>query len=332
MKRRTFVRNSALAGIGLSAFGLSYCTNPTSKEGEQTAEASEAETPAALFFKLSLAQWSLNQAIRENGMDPLTFAKTASDLGFEGIEYVNHLYEPIYSKASSVLEGIKSLTEELKTRANDNGVKSLLIMVDGQGDLAIQNAKERLEAVNNHHKWVDMANALGCHSIRVNLFGDGSKEEQYAASTDSLSKLGAYAKDLNINVLVENHGGLSSDPAWLTGIMKDVNMSNVGTLPDFGNFCLKRENGERWEAPCVEEYPDKVEGVKLLMPYAKAVSAKSYEFNDKGEQDKIDYFGMVKMLRDFGYNGYIGVEYEGGGDEIAGIKATKDLLIKAANA
>jgi sugar phosphate isomerase/epimerase len=332
MKRRTFVKNSTLTGIGLSALGLSYCTNPETGNKDQENTSTSTNSSEELFFKLSLAQWSLNQSIKKNGMDPFAFAKTAADLGFEGIEYVSQLYEPIYSKASSELEGFKKLTSELKSRASDNGINSLLIMIDEEVDLAIQNNKERLEAINNHHKWVDMANALGCHSIRVNLFGDGTREEQYAASVDSLSKLGTYAKDLNVNVLVENHGGLSSDPAWLTSIMQEVNMANVGTLPDFGNFCIRRENGERWEAPCVEEYPDKVEGVKLLMPYAKAVSAKSYAFNQKGEQDAVDYYAMVNMLRDFGYNGYIGVEYEGGGDEIAGIKATKDLLIKAANA
>ncbi|MEZ5058202.1 MAG: sugar phosphate isomerase/epimerase family protein [Saprospiraceae bacterium] len=329
MKRRTFVRNSALAGIAMSALGLSYCTQPTSKESSET----EDETSdSKLFFKMSLAQWSLNQSIREGGMDPMTFAKEASDLGFEGIEYVSQLYKPVYEKAATEEEGVAQLAKDLKKLAAENNVQSLLIMIDGEGDLSILDEAERLKGVENHHKWVKAAAEMGCHSIRVNLFGDGTKEEQFAASVDSLNRLGTFAKDYNINVLVENHGGYSSDPDWLVGVMQEVNMSNVGTLPDFGNFCLKREGGERWGAPCIEEYPDKVEAVKKMMPYAKAVSAKTYAFNEKGEQDTIDYYKMIAMIRETGYNGFIGVEYEDGGDEKAGIIATKELLIKAANA
>jgi sugar phosphate isomerase/epimerase len=263
-------------------------------------------------------------------MDPFAFAQTASELGFEGLEYVNQLYEPMYLNASNQLQAVSKLAGRLKQEATKHDIPSLLIMVDHEGDLGVQDAQERIQNVENHHKWVDAAHAMGCHAIRVNLFGEGSREAQQEASADSLRRLGEYARDLEINVLVENHGGLSSDPSWLIAVMHDVNMTNVGTLPDFGNFCIKREDNARWDKPCIETYPDKVDGVKRLMPFAKAVSAKSYVFNEAGTQDEIDYFAMVNMLREAGYSGYIGVEYEGGGNEIAGIKATKDLLLKAA--
>ena len=326
MKRRNFVKNTSLAGIGLSALGLAAC-----KDSSSTQTSSETDPMSKVFFKFSLAQWSLNQAIREHGMDPYTFAKEAADMGFEGIEYVNQLYGKDYKDVPNVLEAMKSLTAKLKSTSAEAGVKNLLIMIDGEGDLGIQDEKERLVGVENHKKWIDCIKELGGHSIRLNIFGEGSREEQAAASSDSLRRLGEYGKDMGINILVENHGHLSSDPDWLVGIMKNVNMDNVGTLPDFGNWCMKRPEGTRW-GDCLEEYPDYVEGTKKLMPFAKAVSAKSNEFNEKGEQDKIDYYKMIKMIKESGYDGFIGVEYEGGGDERAGILATKELLIKAANA
>ena len=327
MKRRTFVKNTSLAGMSFGAFGLVGCGNSSSS---QSTVESETDQMNKVFFKFSLAQWSLNEAIREHGLDPFTFAKEAADMGFEGLEYVNHLYESSYKDAPNLLDAMKGLTAKLKSTSAAAGVKNLLMMIDNEGDLGIQDEKERLVGVENHKKWIDCIKELGGHSIRLNVFGEGTAEEQAAASADSLRRLGEYGKDMGINVLVENHGHMSSDPDWLVAVMKDVNMDNVGTLPDFGNWCMKRPEGVRW-GECLEEYPDYVEGTKKLMPFAKAVSAKSYEFNDKGEQDKIDYFKMIKMVKETGYTGFIGVEYEGGGDERAGILATKDLLIKAAN-
>jgi len=307
MKRRTFVKTGSLAGLALGTLGFSACTNSSSNENASSKNPEPVIDP--IFFKWSLAQWSLNQSYREHGVDPMTFAKTASELGFEGLEYVNQLYGKSYKEADNQLEAVKNLTAELKKHAADNGMKNLLIMIDGEGDLGIENEKERLIGVENHKKWIDSIKELGGHSIRVNIFGEGSREAQAGNSADSLRRLGEYAKDMNINVLVENHGHLSSDPDWLVGVMKNVNMPNVGTLP-----------------------ADFVEGTKKLMPFAKAVSAKSHAFNEKGEQDDIDYFAMMKMIKETGYTGFIGVEYEGGGDEKAGILATKELMIKAAKA
>jgi len=237
MKRRTFVKNTSLASIGLGAFGLTACNNSSSN---QTTTKSETDSMSKVFFKFSLAQWSLNQNIREHGMDPFSFAKEAADMGFEGIEYVNQLYEPFYLEAPNKLKAVKDLTSKLKKRASDNGVKSLLTMIDHEGDLGIKNEVERLKNVDNHKVWIDSIKELGGHSIRLNIFGEGTAEEQAAASSDSLRRLGEYGKDMGINVLVENHGHMSSDPDWLVSVMKNVNMDNVGTLPDFGNWCMKR--------------------------------------------------------------------------------------------
>jgi len=325
MKRRDFLYAGAL---GMGSVGWMACSgNAVESTTQKTIPLKEDK--AAPFFKLSLAQWSLNRAFREQGKDPMDFAKMAAGWGFEGIEYVNHLYASIYKEAKGNMGAVlKKMGDDLNIRAKDAGVQSLLIMVDGEGDLATSDPKKRAEAINNHHKWIDMAQQLGCHSIRVNLLGDGGKEEMMEHSSSSLTKLCEYAKTGNVNVLVENHGGYSSDPQWLTMVMKNVGMKNVGTLPDFGNFCIKREGGERWGAPCVEEYPDYYEAVKMMMPYAKAVSAKSYAFNEKGEETKIDYHKMMKVVKEAGYKGFVGVEFEGEAAEEEGILATKNLLLK----
>ena len=169
---------------------------------------------------------------------------------------------------------------------------------------------------------------MGCHSIRVNLFGEQDPEAWVANSVRSLKALAAYAASKNVSIIVENHGGLSSNGNLLARVMKEVGMDNCGTLPDFGNFCLKREGGARWGAPCVEEY-DMYQGMKDLMPYAKGVSAKSYAFNEAGDETKIDYYKMMQIVRDSGFEGFVGIEFEGDVDDpTAGIAATKALVLK----
>jgi len=198
-------------------------------------------------------------------------------------------------------------------------------MIDGQGDLATPDAQKRREAVENHYKWVDAAAAMGCHAIRVNLSGSNDPEEWVASSVDGLTQLATYAKDKDIEVLVENHGGLSSNGAMLAEVMTQVGMENCGTLPDFGNFCIKRS-----ETGCAEEY-DIYKGIAELMPHALAVSAKSNNFDAEGNEVRLDYPRILQIVKDAGYTGFIGVEYEGNVlSEEEGIIATRDLLIKAA--
>ncbi|WP_238388468.1 sugar phosphate isomerase/epimerase family protein [Christiangramia aestuarii] len=317
--------------LGFFSLFLSFTACKQKSENEDKASAiTKSEKPAdALFFKLSLAQWSLHPLIHDGTIDPLDFARTASEMGFEGIEYVSGFYSEKLKDAKDPERKMQEILDTLKARSEKYNMRNVLIMVDGEGDLAANDVTERDKAVENHKKWIDAASFLGCHSIRVNLFGSDIPEEWQANSIDALKKLSAYGAEKNINVLVENHGLLSSNADLLVEVMRQVNMENCGTLPDFGNFCLKREGDARWDADCVEEYP-RYEGVEKMMPYAKAVSAKSYTFNSTGEEELIDYKKMLKIVKEGGYSGYIGVEFEGEEDSAKeGIQKTKDLLIKA---
>lgn len=265
-----------------------------------------------LFFKISLAEWSYNRALKAGQMTNLDFpAKARKEFGIEAIEYVNQFFK---DKA-----GDTAYLNELKGRCKDNDVKSLLIMCDEEGDLGDADKVRRTTAVENHFKWVDAAHFLGCHSIRVNCAGKGSPEEVAAAGADGLARLSTYGSKAGINMIVENHGGYSSNGRWLAGVIKSVGMPNCGTLPDFGNFDLGNNN-----------WYDRYQGVEELMPFAKGVSAKSYEFDAKGDCIETDYVRMLKIVKAAGYRGYIGIEYEGSVlSETDGIRATLNLLQRA---
>ena len=260
-------------------------------------------------FKISLAQWSWHKRLFgeiEHKLDHLDFVKEAHTLGVTAVEYVNIFF---MDKA-----GDTKYLAEMKKRAGDLGVKSLMIMCDDEGALGDPEPNLRSRAVSNHHKWVRAAKYLGCHSIRVNAYSKGSYDEQQKLAADGIRKISEYAAGHDINVIVENHGGLSSDGRWLTGVIKKVEMPNCGTLPDFGNF-----------PPETDIYNT----IEMLMPYAKSVSAKSYDFDEKGDETKIDYYRMMKIVLDAGYKGYVGIEYEGERlSETDGIIATKKLLEK----
>jgi len=261
------------------------------------------------LFDISLAQWSLHNTFFKKQADPLDFAKIAKEeYDINAIEYVNQFFK---DKAKD-----EKYLKELAKRANDHGVKSLLIMCDGEGNLGDPDEKKRKQAVENHHKWVDAAKFLGCHSIRVNAASGGSYEEQVERAASGLAALTEYAAKQDLNVIVENHGGLSSNGQWLAAVMKKVNMPRCGTLPDFGNFRVS--NSEMY---------DRYKGVAELMPFAKAVSAKTHDFNAKGDEIHTDYRKMMKIVLDAGYHGFVGIEYEGGKiSESEGIKASKKLL------
>ena len=279
-----------------------------------------------LFFKLSLAQWSLNKGIHSGEFDPYDFAKTAKELGFSGLEYVNQLYSDVMDSRNKQL-AIKKFIKKSNDAAKRNNIQNLLIMIDSEGDLAASNVRKRNTAIENHKKWIDAASQMGCHSVRVNLYGVEQKSKWMEYSSYSLSRLSEFSKDFNINVIVENHGSLSSNAELLMQVINNVNLKNCGTLPDFGNFCIKRVEGDLYESECVKEY-DRYRGIKEMMPKAFAVSAKSNSFNNKGDEVYTDYLKMLKIVKESGYDGYIGVEYEGSGlSEIEGILATKNLLI-----
>lgn len=260
-------------------------------------------------YGISIAQWSLHKELFAKKMDHLDFAVRAKqEFGIEAVEYVNQFFKDKARDADYLAE--------MNKRAADNGVTQLLIMIDGEGQLGHPDAAERKKSVQNHHRWVEAAKDLGCHSIRVNAASRGSYEEQISLAADGLRAVAEYGDQHDINVIVENHGGLSSNGAWLSSVMKKVDHPRCGTLPDFGNFRIGKD-----------EWYDFYQGVEELMPFARAVSAKSYDFDDDGNETKIDYLRMMKIVTDAGYNGYVGIEYEGRRlSEPDGIKATKALL------
>ena len=274
------------------------------------------------FFEISLAEWSLHKALFAKKITNLDFPEIArKEFDISIVEYVNQFFK---DKAKDT-----KYLNELLQRCKDNGVKNHLIMIDGEGGLAELDDKTRQKAVENHYQWVEAAKYLGCKTIRVNAFGKGTEAEVAKAAVEGLSKLGEFAAPMKINVIVENHGGYSSNGEWLSGVMKQVNMKNVGTLPDLGNFCIERKPGS---SECVKEY-DRYKGTKELMPYAKGVSAKSYDFDAEGNVIETDYMKIFKIIKDTGFKGIVGIEYEGSKvDEYEGIRKTKAILEKVRKA
>lgn len=298
LSRRGFL--SASAGIFATASATSLC------RGLMAADAPKGKAP---LFKISLAQWSLHRTFFDKKEDPLDFARISKmEYGIDGIEYVNQFFK---DKAND-----GKYLAELKKRADDQGVTSVLIMCDGEGALGDPDEKKRLQAVDNHKKWVEAAKFLGCHSIRVNAQSSGSYWEQMKLAADGLRRLSEFGATHQIGVIVENHGGLSSNGTWLSSTIHTVNNPNCGTLPDFGNFRVA--NNVNY---------DRYKGTEELMPFAKGVSAKSHEFDEAGNETKTDYRRMIPIVLSYGYHGWIGIEYEGSKHtESEGIKLTKKLL------
>jgi L-ribulose-5-phosphate 3-epimerase len=293
--RRDFLKASAAL---LSGAGLTSCMTQGAVD--------KATKPT---FKISLAEWSLHKTLFAKQMENLDFPLAAKrDYGIEAVEFVNQFWK---DKARD-----KSYLAELKKRCEGEGVRCVLIMCDGEGALGDANTDRRKKAVENHHQWVEAARYLGCHSIRVNAQSSGNYDEQIDRAADGLRQLSEFAANLGLNVIVENHGGLSSNGQWLSAVMRKVNLPNCGTLPDFGNFRVSN----------TEEY-DRYKGVTELMPFAKGVSAKSHDFDAQGNETHTDYRRMMKIVLDANYHGYVGVEYEGSKlSEPVGIRATKTLL------
>lgn len=291
LNRRAFIKKTveASAALGLVSQLTSCASEP--------------------LFKISLAEWSFHRMLFDGEMSNLDFPVAAKrQFGVSAVEYVNQFF---MDKAQDQ----KYLTE-LKNIADGEGVRSLLIMCDNEGNLGDPDSQLRTTAVENHYKWVDAAKFLGCHSIRVNARSDGSYDEQMKLAADGLRRLTEFGAQHEINVIVENHGGLSSNGKWLAGVMEMVDHPRCGTLPDFGNFRVSAE----------EEY-DRYQGVGELMPYAKAVSAKSMEFDNNGNEIQTDYLKMMRIVVAAGYHGYVGIEYSGPTlSEPDGIMATKKLL------
>ncbi|MGJ1421710.1 TIM barrel protein [Sphingobacterium spiritivorum] len=287
--RRDFLKN-----LGLATAGVALAPN---------LDLFAAKKP---WFEISLAEWSLHKTLFKGDLKNIDFPEFAvKKFGIHAVEYVNQFFK---DKAKDM-----TYLKDLNQHAKDNGVRNVLIMIDGEGYLGDEDTAKRKEAVENHYKWVDAAAFLGCHAIRVNAAGKGTPEEVKGRVVESLSTLADYGKKSNISVIVENHGGISSHGDWLAGVLKAVGKKNCGSLPDLGNFY---------------EY-DRYQGVTDLMPYAHGVSAKSHDFDAEGNETQIDYARMMKIVKDAKFKGFVGIEYEGDKhSEIDGVLLTKKLLQK----
>ena len=297
LKRRDFLKFGASIAGGVAATGL---------RGSLLSDIKKS-----MVFKISLAEWSLHRALQSKEIDHLDFYSVAKkEFDISAVEYVNTFF---FNKARDA-----TYLKEMKTRADDLSVRSLLIMCDNEGNLGDPDDSKRKTAVENHYKWAEAAKFLGCHSIRVNARSEGSYDEQIELAADGLRRLAEFGDSIGINTIVENHGGLSSNGKWLSAVMEKVDHPRMGTLPDFGNFRLDDE-----------EWYDRYQGVRELMPYAKAVSAKSHEFDSDGNEINTDYYKMMKIVLDASYNGHVGIEYEGTvHSEMEGIRLTLELLKK----
>lgn len=268
------------------------------------------------LFDISVAQWTLNKKLFKKEIDNLDFASISkNELGIDAVEYVNQFFK---DKAED-----KAYLKEMKMRADDNGVKSVLIMCDGEGALGSPDEATRTQAAENHHKWADAAKYLGCHGIRVNAFSVGSfgaAPDDYAESqklvVDGLSKLLEYTSSLDLNLMVENHGGNSSNADWLSGVMEMIGHEKMGTLPDFGNFGIYKDL-----------IYDPYVGVEKLMPFAKGVSVKPSVQKAGGGQTMIDYEQMMRIVLSSGFRGYAGIETVEAGREYEAIRETRDQLV-----
>jgi sugar phosphate isomerase/epimerase len=278
--------------------------------------AASATASAAPLFKISLAEWSINRPLFDGKMQHLDFAKIAKGVGIDAIEYVNQFFK---DKAKDT-----TFLTEMNTRAKGEGVTQVLIMCDGEGNLGDPDAAKRQTAVENHYKWVDAAKFLGCHTIRVNGYSSGTPDEQMKLVADGMRRLVEYADKVAINVVIENHGGLSSNAKWLVQTIKKVDHPRAGTLPDFGNFRISGPTRDNPNAK-VESY-DSYAGVAEMMPMARGVSVKPRVWDSSGNNIDIDLAKMMKIVVDAGYRGHCGIEYGPEGNELDGVKKLREQL------
>jgi sugar phosphate isomerase/epimerase len=335
--RRKFLRNAALGAAGVSLASTLPARVLAARYSNPADSPSGAIPPQDLFFKIAVSQFSFASQFWTKQLDPLAFPAKSKELGITGLDYCSMFFA---DKAKD-----QAFLAELKKRSSDAGTYNLRIMIDGEGVLGDLNQANRTKAIENHYKWIDAAATLGCPMIRVNVEGEGAPADVANAAVDSLGRLIEYGSKSQIDVIVENHIGISCNGAWLAGVMKQVNNPHVGTLADFGNFCINRTKPETQDiagymkTKCLEEY-DRYKGITELMPYAKGVHAKSHVFTADGSDTETDFNRMFKIIKDSGFKGWVSVEYEGGLfkmytkdskylDDYAGTAATKNLVIKA---
>jgi uncharacterized lipoprotein YajG len=271
--------------------------------------------------KLSLAQWSFNRELRSGQMSNQDFIRMASELGFDGVEYVNQFFK---DKVND-----KKFLDSLIVTAKQSHIKNLLIMLDGLGELGSTDANERSAAIINHKQWIDAAQYIGCTAVRINAQGKASAEDVKRACIESINQLLPYAKSKNIHILIENHGGMSNNGDWMVSLMQTLSPLGAYTLPDFNNWCWAHEGGDYYNGRCLQLY-DRYKGVDMLLPYARGLSVKAFTFDDQGNEPSIDFYKMMTLAKKHQYQGYLGIEFEGHDlDGKEGVIKTRDLAIRA---
>lgn len=337
--KKKFCFTLTLTWITILSIYLLACKSDsnTSNTGIESTVQDSSQVTENEDFKISLAQWSLQRTfigdtvtdwrawvsdlrtspgdVLNGEVDPMDFPTMAKEYGIDCIELLNIFY---FDKAKDM-----SYWKAFKKKCDDAEVTVGLIMCDVLGNLADPDSVARIQAVENHYHWVDVAEFLGARSVRVNLSGEGDREEIAANAIDGLTRLAEYAAPKGINIVVENQRGISADASWLSSLLGKVEMDNVGSLPDFGNFCVKTGPDG-----CINEY-DRYKGIAELLPYAKGVSAKSYSFDENGNEERSDFLRIMKIVKNAGFKGYVGIEYDGTQlSEDEGINATRRLLEK----
>ena len=283
--------------LSLACCLLLICIVGCNKNPSNAVSTSKIKMP-----KYSLAQWSFNRDLFGGKMNTQDFIRIAGEMKFEGVEYVSQFFQ-------DKVEDFKYL-DSLNAAAKKAGVKNLIIMIDRAGNLGASKTDERKTALENHKKWVLAAKYLGCSGIRVNAHGDGTDEEIADACVQSIGELAAFANTQGMGITIENHGGPSSRGDWLLALIKRLKNQNVGALADPDNWCYKREGGQIYSGKCIATY-DRYQGLEELMPFARGMSLKAFDFDEMGNEPTMDYNRIAKIMVDAGYNGYLGIEYEG---------------------
>jgi L-ribulose-5-phosphate 3-epimerase len=245
---------------------------------------------------ISLAQWALVEEVRAGKWKTLDFPRIArEDFGIDGIEFVNTLFE-----SPTTMNYLNTM----KKNAADHGVTCVLIMCDAEGDACAPTKETRRQFEINHRKWIDAAQYLGCHSIRINCIGpkNVNKEEALKWSAETCSMMMEYAIPAGISVLIENHGGVSNDADFMVALMKEVNSRYLGILPD-------------WRQPGGDF--DNVEFLRKTLPYAGGMSFRNQPTEELTAR-------MIKLAHETGFRGWYGIESSGR----EAVKISKQLLLK----
>jgi sugar phosphate isomerase/epimerase len=264
---------------------------------------------------IALAGWSLHRRFRREHdqlrlLDYPRLAMEEFEINRIELNSPFFVYENQAQQATSPIAS--SYLRQLKGAADAVNVKIVGIAVDGHGNLGAIDPAERKQAVENHRKWFDICHVLGCGCFRANSGGKGkqSTAEEVKAATDSFAQLAKWAEEAGINVLMENHWGISINPDTMVQIITAVNSKHFGALADFGNF--------------PDEY--RLEGLRKIAPYTKFLHAKFLEFDAAGEDPRINGKACLEIFRKANYRGLFGIEFEGEGDDHEGVVKSKALI------